>query len=158
MLNSEFKTCYITCNGPLQTNKQPKRSTTDKSIMGSFNRLLLLISLCDMSQGIGSFPIVRSASISSHVATRRGSSAFLSGTCGTQEILFWGSTALLNASPRGENTMLGLIVNTLLNEPKSDILGVLCKEVWLFFLGEGDSLYHISWYSWKKAEKLLDPT
>lgn len=67
-LNSEFKPSYITSYGPLK-KKQPK-STTDKSIMCTFNGLLLLISPCDMSQGSGSFPVVCSASTSAHVATR----------------------------------------------------------------------------------------
>lgn len=132
MLNSEFKTCYMTCNYPLKKTqtkpkkkttttkqtKKPPQSTTDRGIMSSFNGLLLVVSLCDMLQGIRSFPIVRSASISSHVAMRTERSAFLSGTSRIRDILLWGSPAILNDSVRGENTVLGLILNMLLNEPK----------------------------------------
>lgn len=86
--------------------------------MSSFNGLLLVVSLCDMLQGIRSFPIVCPASISSQVAMRTERSAFLSGTSRMRDILLWGSPAILNDSLRGENTVLGLVLNMLLNEPK----------------------------------------
>lgn len=66
MSNSEFKTCYMTCNGPLKNTQRAKDlppTTTDKSILSSCNGVLLLLSLWDMSQGVGSFPIICSASI-----------------------------------------------------------------------------------------------
>lgn len=135
MLNSECKACYRTWNGPLKKFKShpsPPQALLVKvlweSIMSRFNSLFLLISLCDMFQGIRSFPIVYSALIYSHVAMRTERSALLSGTFRREKILCWGSTAILNKSLRGENTAWGLILNMLLNEPKSNILGVLCNE------------------------------
>lgn len=119
--------------------------------MSNFKGLLLLISLYDMSQGIGSSHIVCSASISPHVQTRTERSAFLSGTSGTQELLLWGSTAMLNNSLRGENTVLGLILNMSLNDLKVTSLEFCAmKLVTGFVISELIQL--------EKAEKLLGST
>jgi len=108
-----------------------------------------------MSQGTGSFPIVCSVSVSSHVAMRTERSAFLSGTSRTQEILLWGSPAILNGSLRGENAVLGLKLNMSLNEHKSNILGV--RNAGYLAGGRRQPLSH-QLIQPEKADKLLDST
>lgn len=121
---------------PLKNNKtKPQttkpQSTTSESILRGFNGLLFLVLLCDMSWGFESFPIARSAPVSSHVAMRTEGLAFLPGTSRPQHILFWGSAALQNDSLRRE-IPTGLILNLLLEGSESNALGVQHSEGYFF--------------------------
>lgn len=111
---------------PLKRNKGYKipQTTTDTSTADSCKGIvLLLLLLWDLSQSLGTFPMVCSASVFA-----------LGELCNSE----WFT--------EGENTPLGLTLN-MLCDSKSNILGVLCHEdCWVgFLLDENDGLYHISW-------------
>lgn len=95
---------------PLKINKGQKIPQT--TIVSSCNGVLLLLSRWDLSQGVGTFPIVHSVSIFA-----------LGEHCNSEWVT------------EEENTLVGLALN-MLSDSKSNILGVLCNEdCWVGFSG-----------------------